>query len=192
MKQNIIIIPARGGSKRLKNKNLLKICNTPMFLMVAKEAMKSKYFDKVYVSSEDKKILNICKENNVKFIIRPKKLSKDNTEKQDVIVHSIKKLSRKIKIGDVVSLQPNSPEFKYKDLDKAYLFFKNKLYPKSLIKEVITVNKIDKIQNAAFRIMTFKTVFQKTLSTKIGVYLRNYIDIHNRSDYLKVKKKLEK
>jgi len=160
--------------------------------MVAKEAMKSKYFDKVYVSSEDKKILNICKENNVKFIIRPKKLSKDNTEKQDVIVHSIKKLSRKIKIGDVVSLQPNSPEFKYKDLDKAYLFFKNKLYPKSLIKEVITVNKIDKIQNAAFRIMTFKTVFQKTLSTKIGVYLKNYIDIHNRSDYLRVKKKLEK
>ena len=192
MKQNIIIIPARGGSKRLKNKNLLKICNTPMFLMVAKEAMKSKYFDKVYVSSEDKKILNICKENNVKFIIRPKKLSKDNTEKQDVIVHSIKKLNRKMKIGDVVSLQPNSPEFKYKDLDKAYLFFKNKLYPKSLIKEVITVNKIDKIQNAAFRIMTFKTVFQKTLSTKIGVYLRNYIDIHNKSDYLRVKKKLEK
>jgi len=192
LKQNIIIIPARGGSKRLKNKNLLKICNTPMFLMVAKEAMKSKYFDKVYVSSEDKKILNICKENNVKFIIRPKKLSKDNTEKQDVIVHSIKKLNRKMKIGDVVSLQPNSPEFKYKDLDKAYLFFKNKLYPKSLIKEVITVNKIDKIQNAAFRIMTFKTVFQKTLSTKIGVYLRNYIDIHNKSDYLRVKKKLEK
>ena len=192
MKQNIIIIPARAGSKRLKNKNLLKICNTPMFLMVAKEAMKSKYFDKVYVSSEDKKILNICKENNVKFIIRPKKLSKDNTEKQDVIVHSIKKLNRKMKIGDVVSLQPNSPEFKYKDLDKAYLFFKNKLYPKSLIKEVITVNKIDKIQNAAFRIMTFKTVFQKTLSTKIGVYLRNYIDIHNKSDYLRVKKKLEK
>ena len=57
------------------------------------------------------------------------------------------------------------------------------------------VNKIiaksNKIQNAAFRIMTYKTVFQKTLSTKIGIYLCDYIDIHNKADYLKVKKKLE-
>ena len=39
--------------------------------------------------------------------------------------------------------------------------------------------------------MTYKTVFQKTLSTKIGIYLCDYIDIHNKADYLKVKKKLE-
>ena len=163
-----------------------------MFLMVAKEAEKSHYFNDVYVSSEDKKILNICKKNNIKFIIRPIALSQDSTEKQDVIVHAIKKLSRKIKIDDVVSLQPNSPEFRSKHLDEAYIFFKNKLYPNSKIKELITINKTDKIQNAAFRIMTLKTVFQKTLSTKIGVYLRNYIDIHDRVDYMKVKKKIEK
>ena len=52
-----------GMRVRLKNKNLLKICNTPMFLMVAKEAMKSKYFDKVYVSLEDKKTLDRWKKN---------------------------------------------------------------------------------------------------------------------------------
>ena len=62
------------------------------------------------------------------------------------------------------------------------------MHPKSDIKEVISVNKSDNIQNAAFRIMTYKTVFQKTLSTKIGVYFCDYTDIHNKSDYLKVKK----
>ena len=191
MKKNIIIIPARGGSKRLRNKNILKICNLPMFLLVAKEAKKSKYFQEVYVSSDSKKILDICKHNKIKFIIRPKRLSGDIVEKQDVIVHSVKFLSKKMSVGDVVSLQPNSPEFKYKDLNKAYQFFRKKLYPKSLIKEVISVNKSNKIQNAAFRIMTYKTVFQKTLSTKIGIYLCDYIDIHNKADYLKVKKKLE-
>lgn len=192
MKKNVIIIPARGGSKRLKNKNLLQICNLPMFLFVAKEAKKSKYFHEIYVSSESKKILELCKKNNIKFIKRPKKLSKDKTEKQDVIVHSIKILRKRIKLNDIVSLQPNSPEFNHKDLDKAYQFFKKKLHPKSDIKEVISVNKSDNIQNAAFRIMTYKTVFQKTLSTKIGVYFCDYTDIHNKSDYLKVKKKLEK
>ena len=74
MKKNIIIIPARGGSKRLRNKNILKICNLPMFLLVAKEAKKSKYFQEVYVSSDSKKILDICKHNKIKFIIRPKRL----------------------------------------------------------------------------------------------------------------------
>jgi len=40
--------------------------------------------------------------------------------------------------------------------------------------------------------MTYETVFQKTLSTKVGVYKTNYIDIHNKKEYLTVKKYLEK
>ena len=95
-----------------------------MFLLVAKEAKKSKYFQEVYVSSDSKKILDICKHNKIKFILRPKRLSGDTVEKQDVIVHSVKFLSKKMSVGDVVSLQPNSPEFKYKDLNKAYQFFR--------------------------------------------------------------------
>ena len=40
--------------------------------------------------------------------------------------------------------------------------------------------------------MTPKTVCKKTLSTNVGVYLTDYIDIHNLKDYLKAKKKIEK
>ena len=49
----------------------------------------------------------------------------------------------------------------------------------------------DNIQNGAFRILTNKAVFQKTLSTKLGVFFTNYLDIHSKLDYLKVKKKIE-
>ena len=125
IKKNVIlvIIPARGGSKRLKNKNILKIKNKPMVIRCAMEVAKSKFVDHIYVSSESKKILNLCREYKINFIKRPKNLSKDHVEKQDVIVHGTKLLKRKLNPKIVVSLQPNSPQFKYQDLDKALIFF---------------------------------------------------------------------
>ena len=68
MSRVLIIIPARLGSKRLKNKNILPIKNLPMFIYVAKEAIKSRFKPEVYVSSESEKILNICKKFNIKFL----------------------------------------------------------------------------------------------------------------------------
>ena len=91
----------------------------------------------------------------------------------------------------VISLQANTPEFKSRDLDKALEFFNKKLYVRKPIKELISVNP-DNVQNGAFRIMTYRTVFQKTLSTKVGIFKTNYIDIHNMKEYLKVKKIIEK
>tara|TARA_B100000963_G_C22469922_1_gene599633 strand:+ start:233 stop:814 length:582 start_codon:yes stop_codon:yes gene_type:complete len=191
-KNNIIIIPARGNSKRLKNKNLLQINKRSLIEIACLEAKKSKFFGKIYVSSEDIRIQKICKKLKINFIKRPKHLSKDNVEKQEIIVHVLKTLLRKkLKISNVVSLQPNSPQFKSKDLDKAYIFFRDKLYLNAPIKELISVNH-DNIQNACFRIMTLKAAFQKTLSTKIGIFFTDYIDINNKKDFLKVKKILEK
>ena len=66
-----------------------------------------------------------------------------------------------------------------------------KLHPGAKIKEVISINK-NNIQNACFRILTFKAVFQKTLSTKMGVFFTNYSDIHTHKDFLKSKKNIEK
>lgn len=197
MKKNfskiVAIMPVRMGSKRLKNKNILKIDNKPMFVYVAQNLLKSKNDISFFVSSESEKIKKICHAHNLSFIKRPSYLATDTTEKQEVICHAVKFLVRKFNYKPliVISLQANTPEFKAKDLDKALIFFKNKLYPKAPIKELISVNP-DNIQNGAFRIMTLKAVFQKTLSTKIGVFFTNYLDIHTASDYKKVVKKLSK
>tara|TARA_B110000858_G_C17735143_1_gene442149 strand:+ start:345 stop:920 length:576 start_codon:yes stop_codon:yes gene_type:complete len=186
----LIIIPARFGSKRLRKKNILPIKKLPMFVYVAKEALKSKFNVNVFVSSESLKIIDICKKYKIKFVKRPPTLSKDHVEKQDAICHAYKQIKKKLKPKIIVSLQSNTPEFKIRDLDKAIYFFK-KAFPKKQIKEVISIGK-DNLQNGAFRIMTPKTVCKKTLSTNVGVYLTDYIDIHNLKDYLKVKKKIEK
>ena len=186
----LIIIPARMGSVRLKNKNILPIKGIPMFVYVAKEAQKSKYNPKIWVSSESSKIKKICEKFNINFLKRPTKLSKSNVEKQLVVVHAVKLLSKKFKNNPpiVISLQPNSPEFKSKDLDQAIQFFSNSFKNKKN-KELISVGR-DNRQNAAFRIMTFSAVFQKSLSTNIIIFKTNYTDIHNKRDYLKVKKKI--
>ena len=188
-----VIIPVRMGSKRLPNKNILPIKKVPMFVFVAKKVIKSKYNLNIFITSESEKIRKICNNNNLNFIKRPKKLSTDVAEKQEAIVHATKYLKTTFKYipKTVISLQANTPEFKVRDLEKALEFFNNKLYVGKPIKELISVNP-DNIQNGAFRILTYEAVFQKTLSTKIGIYFTNYLDIHSKSDYLKVKKKLEK
>ena len=137
MKKTYIIMPVKYNSKRLRNKNILPIKNLPMFVYVAKKFQEKKIINNIIVSTESKKIKEICETFNIEFIDRPKRLSKPKVEKQEVIVNAVKRLKY---IGDndiIISLQPNSPEVKFSDLKKALSFFKNKLYKNSDIKELI-------------------------------------------------------
>ena len=187
----LVVIPARMGSKRLRYKNILPINGVPMLIHVANEAKKSKFKPFICISSESNFVKKLSIAGKFFFIKRPLKLSKDKVEKQEVIKHAVKYLliKKKIKPKIVVSLQVNTPQFKSKDLDRAIDFFSKKVFIKSPIREVISVGK-DNLQNGAFRIMTFKTVFQRTLSTKVGVYFTDYIDIHHKKDYLNLLKKI--
>ncbi len=191
MKNVVVIMPVKYQSKRLKQKNILPIKNLPMFVYVAKKFINSKIIRKFFVSTESKEIKKLCETYKINYLHRPKYLSRPHIEKQAVIVHAVKSLKTIKKKDIIISLQPNSPEVKISDIKKALIFFKKKLYINSNIKELICVNKKN-IQNPSFRILTYKAVFQKTLSTKIGVYFADYEDIHTRKEYLKVKKKIEK
>ena len=76
----ICIIPARKGSKRIKNKNIIKLNNIPLIGHVIKTALKSKIFSKVIVSTDSKKIQSIAKKYGADVpFIRSKKLSNDFT-----------------------------------------------------------------------------------------------------------------
>ncbi len=190
--KTILIMPVKFNSSRLKYKNILPIKNLPMFVYSLKKVDKSKKIDGFFVSTESQKIIDICKKYNINYIKRPASLAKPNVEKQEVIVNALKALKRKkIRPNVVISYQANSPETRLKDLEKAIYFFKKKMLPNYPVKELISVGK-DNIQNAAFRIMTYKAAFQKTLSTKIGIFFTNAIDIHTKKDYKKIKKRIEK
>ena len=89
---NIAIIPARAGSKRLKNKNLKLINGKPLIYYAIKTAIKSKLFDEVIISTDSLKILNKAEKFGAKNNgLRPKKLSDNLALLPDVVKYEIQK-----------------------------------------------------------------------------------------------------
>ena len=94
---NIAIIPARGGSKRIKKKNVKLFCSKPMISWTIDSLKKSNFFDKIVVTSDDNKILRISKKYGADILIkRDKNLSDDLTGTKPVIQDAIKKLIKVI------------------------------------------------------------------------------------------------
>ena len=121
----LAIIPARGNSQRIRNKNLIKLNNKPLIYWTIKSAIRSKYISSVCVTSDSEKILNYCKKFDVTTILRPKKLSGNIIMPDHAIKHAYLKLKKKYDF--IVMLQPTSPLRTYKDIDNAIkIIIKNK------------------------------------------------------------------
>lgn len=86
---NICVIPARGGSKRIPRKNIKRFHGKPMIAWSIEAAIKSKCFDKIIVSTEDKEIADvaICYGAEIPFL-RPTDLSDDTASTPAVMKHA--------------------------------------------------------------------------------------------------------
>ena len=86
----IAIIPARGGSKRIKRKNIKKFHNEPIISYSINQAKKSKLFDRIIVSTDDVEIADISKEYGAEVpFMRPKSISDDYATLSQVQEHAI-------------------------------------------------------------------------------------------------------
>lgn len=93
-KKPICIIPARGGSKRIKNKNLIKFYGKPIIFYSIKAAIESKIFSRIVVTTDSHKIANVAKKFGAEVpFLRSKNLSGDKTGIKEVIGDCIKKIS---------------------------------------------------------------------------------------------------
>ena len=119
----LAIIPARGGSKRLPRKNILKLDEKPLIAYSIEAGLKSKYIDKVVVSSDDKEILDISKEFEADTIKRPSNLATDTATTFDAIKHTIDNIA---KYDYIVLLQPTSPLRNNKHIDEAIKLLESK------------------------------------------------------------------
>ena len=119
----LAIIPARGGSKRLPRKNILNLCGKPLISWSIEAGLKSKYIDKVVVSSDDTEILNISNEFKVQVIKRPNELASDTSTSFDVVQHAIDNLES---YEYILLLQPTSPLRNENHIDKAIEILKEK------------------------------------------------------------------
>lgn len=123
---NIAIIPARLGSKRIKRKNIKIFNSKPMMEWTFKFLKKSKLFQKIVLTSESEKILRLGKKIGFDILIkRPNYLSNDFVGTRTVINHAILKLKKKIQIGNVCCVYPCNPFLQSSDLKKAFQVIKN-------------------------------------------------------------------
>ena len=90
----LAIIPARGGSLGLKNKNMYPLNGRPLLFYTLDAAKNAKLIDRIVVSSDSKKILNFSKQNLVEVIKRPKKISGSKSTTQEAIIHSLNFLKK--------------------------------------------------------------------------------------------------
>ena len=95
--KNIVIIPARSGSKRIKKKNIINFFGDPIIGKTIKKIKSFKFFDKIYVSTESPNISKIAKKFGADVIIhRDKKLSKDHVPIFKVVKHAVKQIKKVI------------------------------------------------------------------------------------------------
>lgn len=116
--RRILIIPARSGSKRIKNKNIKDFYGKPMIHYPLKIAIQSKIFDKIHVSTDSKKIINVVeKVGNFVDFQRPKNLSKDNSSLISVLNYVLNKYeSEGVLFDEVWSILPCSPLLRINDI----------------------------------------------------------------------------
>ena len=105
--KKIAIIPARSGSKGLKDKNIIKVCGKPLMSYSIEAAINSKCFDKVIVTTDSEKYAEIAKKYGAEVILRGERLSNDNATSYMVIEDVIHKQSNDFDY--FVLLQPTSP-----------------------------------------------------------------------------------
>lgn len=117
-KNFLAIIPARLGSKRLKNKNIRIFKGKPLFAWSLIIAKKSKFIDDIFLSTESKKIYLLGKKYaRYPNYLRPNYLSLDSCHPNNVILHVLKFIKKKYDY--FIYLQPTSPLRTVSDVNSA-------------------------------------------------------------------------
>lgn len=114
----LAIIPARGGSKRLPGKNTKNLNGKPLIAWTIISALKSKYIDRLIVSTDNAEIATVSEEYGAEVpFIRPSSLSSDIASTRDVVLHAVSELSDEFDL--IVVLQPTSPLRITSDIDNS-------------------------------------------------------------------------
>ncbi len=153
---NIAIIPARSGSKRIKNKNIKLFNGKPIIAWTIKTAIKSKLFDKVIVSTDSKKIAKIAEYFGAEIpFLRSKKISDDKTNVGDVVRDTLYFFKKKnININHACLLYATAPFIDSRDLKKGFKKIKNS----KKLDFVLSITKFNTSYHRALRVVKNKII----------------------------------
>jgi len=194
-KETIAIITARGGSKRIKNKNILKFFGKPMIAYSIIAAKKSKLFKKIYICTDSKKIKDISKKYGSTFLsYRNKKFSDDYSGTYEVIKNFINK--NKINEKFICCIYPTAPLMRSVNLIRGFnLLKKNEksyVYSANIFKKKL----VDSGQFYWGSLGTWKSkknlLHKNSLKIKIPNKYAHDLNTYDDLKILKIKKKLLK
>ncbi len=176
-----MIIPAKGGSKRLENKNMRLLNGKPMLYYSIVAAQKSTLIDKIYVSTDSMAIADYAREMGVEFIMRPSRLVGD-APVTDVYRHALRQINNN-KISYVVGLQPDHPD-RTVDLDIAIRFMQEKGF-----EDLFSVD-AGGHKNGSLRIIKADVLSSKR-TVLVGTTLDDCTNIHTNRELLRAERKLK-
>jgi len=172
---DIAIIPARSGSRRIKNKNIKLFDNKHLISFSIKAAIKSNLFKRIIVSTDSNKISKIAKKYGAEVpFLRPKNLSDDHTSTQKVVNHAINQLNDKHLVKNVCCIYATAPFIDYKNLIKANKILKDDKY--------IFVFTASKFHSSVFRSFYFEKkklvkLFPKFINSRSQDLKDTYFDV---------------
>ena len=134
----LAIIPARSGSKSVKDKNIKPLNGRPLMAYSIKAAKACKLIQKTVVSSDSSKYLNLAEFYGADIIKRPGELASDETPMLAVLKHAVEEVEKKgDRVEVVVLLDPTSPLRLVSDIEKCLKLLK------SGTKSVVTVTEAE-------------------------------------------------
>ena len=124
----IAVIPARGGSKRIPDKNIKPFLGKPIIAYSIEAAKNAGIFDRIIVSTDSKEIASIAKESGAEVpFMRPCELADDQTGTDAVILHALKRLMEDgEKIDYICCIYATAPFVKAEYIIKGYNILRDK------------------------------------------------------------------
>ena len=169
----ISVIPARSGSRGIKNKNIYKINKKPLIQYTFEATSKSKIKD-CYVLTDSNKVKKIARKFSIKTTyVRPKKTSTSKTSLAETLNHFYKwTKKRNIYFDYMVVLQPTSPLRSFQDINSAIRIVKKKKF-----KSLFSIS--ESIEHPYEAIKMSKNSWSPILKKSQNFYRRQDFDIES-------------
>lgn len=178
----LAIIPARGGSKGIPNKNITNLCGKPLIAYSILAAKASQYIDDIIVSTDSEQIADIATQYDASVpFLRPLALASDTSKTIDCMIYTIDELKKQGCHYDcVVLLQPTQPIRKEGSIDQAITMLLDS--PEDSLVSVTTVSE----HPILMRTITKEGTLKSLLPTSSTVRRQDFPDIYrvNGSIYI--------
>lgn len=124
-RNHIIIIPARGGSVRVRDKNTRLLCGRPLIQWTIQQAVASGITSNVYVSTDSPVIADISEQSGARVIRRPAAISDSEAASEEALIHALDTVERTEDLTPetVVMLQCTSPLRRARDIQAAVTLY---------------------------------------------------------------------